>query len=67
LVLVRTFGSRIDADLACGALASANIESLVVADDAGGNQPGLWLSGVRLLVRAEDVDRARDVLGPAEP
>jgi hypothetical protein len=37
---------------------------MVSADDAEGNQPGLWVArGVRLLVRAEDVGRAEDILG----
>jgi hypothetical protein len=41
-------------------------DSLISADDAGGLRPGLWMGGVRLLVRAEDADRATEVLGPSE-
>jgi len=37
------------------------------ADDAGGLEPGLWMGGVRLLVRQEDVGRAVDVLGLGQP
>ena len=62
LVVVRTFLNRIDADLAQGALEAAGIDAMVGADDAEGNQPGLWMGGVRLLVREED---AAEILGPA--
>ena len=47
-----------------GALEAADIEALVTADDAGGLQPGLWMGeGVRVLVRAEDAERAKEILG----
>jgi hypothetical protein len=64
LVVVRTFLNRIDADLAQGALEAAGIDAMVGADDAEGNQPGLWMGGVRLLVREEDAEEAAEVLGP---
>jgi hypothetical protein len=64
LVVVRTFLSRIDAEMAQSALEAADIESIVSADDMGGLRPGLWMSGVRLLVRAEDVEQAGKILGP---
>jgi hypothetical protein len=64
LVVVRTFLNRIDADLAQGALEAAGIDAMVGADDAEGNQPGLWMGGVRLLVREEDAAEAAEVLGP---
>ena len=66
LVVVRTFLNRIDADLAQGALEAAGIDAMVGADDAEGNQPGLWMGGVRLLVREEDAEDAAEVLGPAD-
>ena len=62
LVVVGTFLNKIDADLAKDALEAADIESIVLADDAGGMRPHLWMSGVRLLVRAEDAEQARVVL-----
>ena len=65
LVVVRTFLNRIDADLAQGALEAAGIDAMVGADDAEGNQPGLWMGGVRILVREEDAEEAAQVLGPA--
>lgn len=63
LVVVGTFMNKIDAEIAQGALQAADIESLVSADDAAGLQPGLWLSGVRLLVRSEDAEQATTILG----
>jgi hypothetical protein len=63
LVAVRTFLNKFEAELAHGALVAADIESTIAADDAGGTRPGLWMGGVRLLVRAEDVERAGRILG----
>ena len=63
LVEVASFPNRIEAEMARGALEAAEIESVVSADDAGGLRPHLWLSGVRLLVRAEDAERALELLG----
>ena len=62
LVVVGTFLNKIEAELAHGALEAADIESMVAADDAGSMRPGLWMSGVKLLVRADDVERAAEVL-----
>ena len=66
LVAVRTFLNRIDAELAQGALEASGIDAMVAADDAEGNQPQLWMGGVRLLVREEDAEEAGKVLGPAD-
>jgi len=63
LVVAHTFMSRPEADLAKSALDAAGIPSMVVGDDAGGTQPGFWESeGVRVVVRREDGDAAREVL-----
>ena len=63
LMVVATFLNRIEAELARGALEAAQIESMVSADDAGGMRPGMWLGReVRLMVRAEDAARARNIL-----
>jgi hypothetical protein len=65
LVVVAEYSNKIEAELAQGALAAADIESMVSADDAGGVQPGLWVGeGVKVLVRAEDLDEAKKVLNP---
>jgi hypothetical protein len=63
LVVLRTFLNTFDADVAKGALEAADIDSFVRADDAGGMRPHLWMGGVELIVRAEDVERANEVLG----
>ena len=63
LVVVRTFLNRFEADLAKSALEAAEIESVVRPDDAGGMEPGLWVgNGIELLVRAQDAERAAEIL-----
>lgn len=64
--VIGNFLTRVDADLARGALEAEGIEATVAADDAAGTRPHLWMSGVRLWVRAEDVDRAMTILREAE-
>ena len=66
VVEVGRFLNRIDADLACGALQAAGIPAIVSADDAAGTRPHLWMSGVRLLVPAGDVEEASEILRAAE-
>jgi hypothetical protein len=63
LVVVRTFLTNVDAELARSVLEAAEIESLIQADDCGGVRPHLWMGGVELLVAAEDAARADEVLG----
>lgn len=62
LVVVGTFLNQVDADLAKGALEAADIEAMLSADDAGGQRPHMWMGGIRLLVRAEDVEEATAIL-----
>jgi putative signal transducing protein len=64
LVVVRTYLNRFDAELAHSALEAADIDSMIDADGSSGTQPGLWLGGVKLLVRAEDAEQAAEILGP---
>jgi hypothetical protein len=66
LVVVGTFLNQIDAHVAKGALDAADIESMISADDAGGQRPHLWMGGIRLLVRPEDAEQARDILGASQ-
>ena len=63
LVVVRTYLNNFDAEVAKSALEAAKIDAMIKADDCGGVRPGLWMSGVELIVRAEDAARANDVLG----
>ena len=65
LVLVRTYINRIEADLAHSALRASGIVSMIEADGSAGTQPGLWMGGVKLLVRAEDAAQADEILDSA--
>ncbi|MEZ4386435.1 MAG: C-GCAxxG-C-C family (seleno)protein [Candidatus Krumholzibacteriia bacterium] len=66
LVFVQAFGSRFEAEQAQQYLAGQGIDSMVMADDVGGMYAGLSLGrkGVRLLVRPEDEELAREALRP---
>ena len=68
LVVVKTFGSRPEVDVAKSALASAGVDAIIEADTAGRMREHLAWSGIagfRLLVRQEDLDAARDFLNAA--
>ena len=64
LVVVHSFGSQMEADIAKSVLASAGIASMIQADSAGGMRPHIAWSGAgfRLLVREEDAATARNLL-----
>lgn len=64
LVVVQSYGSRPEADLAKGALEDAGIQAMIRADTAGGMREHLAWSGAgfQILVREEDASMARDVL-----
>jgi hypothetical protein len=64
LVVVRTFGDRIEAEMAKSALEAAGIRSMIRGDDCAGLRPhmNLW-NGIELIVRAMDRSQALEVLG----
>jgi hypothetical protein len=64
LVVVQSFGTRVEADIAQGILESSGIDAMIQADTAGGMRQHLAWSGFgfRVLVCEEDVVMARDVL-----
>ncbi len=62
-VVVRTFTTHIEADLASTALAAAGIDASIRADDCGGVYP--FKGGVELLVASEDAVIAGEVLSTA--
>jgi hypothetical protein len=66
LVVVQSYGSRPEADLAKGALEDAGIQAMIRADTAGGMREHLAWSGAgfQILVREEDVTEAHEVLNP---
>ena len=64
LVIIRTYSSVIEADLAKNALGAAGIEAELRSD--GGirrNYFALDLQGVDLFVRADDAEDAQEILG----
>ena len=61
LVVLSTFRSVTDAQIAKGILDAVEIESTIRSDNAGGMYPAL--DAADLLVRADDVERAREALG----
>lgn len=64
LVSVHVFSTKGDAEIASARLRAAGIGSMVRAEDEGGLNPGFFGTyGVRLVVRAEDLDAARTTLG----
>jgi len=62
LVVIRTFLTKIDADLAATVLEAAGINSVIRADDCGGVRPHLWMGGIELLVDADEARNAMAVL-----
>jgi hypothetical protein len=68
-VIVRTFPTRSEAELAQSVLAGSGIASVVAADDAGGAYPFLLAGGARLLVDEADAEAAAAILdgGQDEP
>lgn len=60
LVIVSTYPSTADAQIAKGMLDGAGIQSMIRSDNAGGMYPAI--AGADLLVRAEDVDKAKQAL-----
>ena len=66
LVVVQSCGSRVEAELAKGALENAGIPAMIQSDTAGKMREHLAWSGAgfRILVREEDAPTAHDVLTP---
>ena len=60
LIIVSTFRSTTDAQIAKGILDEAGIESMIRSDNAGGMYPAM--AGADLLVRADDIEKATDAL-----
>ena len=63
IVCVKTYNSRLEAEIARGNLEANGIGAVVSADDGGGYRPELaFVLGVRLLVRKENEARALEIL-----
>lgn len=62
-----TFAYRHEAEFARETLRAAGIESVLIADDAGGAYAGLsFTRSARLIVHNEDLARAKEVLDQAD-
>ena len=67
-VVIRSYRSEIEAQLAQAVLEAHGIPSMLLRDDMGGMQPTLTaLSGVRLLVRHDDAVAALRILDAESP
>jgi hypothetical protein len=70
-VTVAVVSSRTEAELIVGLLRSYGVPATYAADDAGGQEPQLQMSGVRVQVPDDDEAAARELLAaaaePAEP
>ena len=70
LVVVHTFGTPQEADVAKSALDAAGIDAIVRSDSGGGQRMALaWAGhGYQVIVREEDLKAAGEVLDiPAKP
>jgi hypothetical protein len=60
---VKTFNSRIDAEIAKSYLESFGIKAEIFSDDAGQSYPSLQsIRGVKLLTNRKDLQKARKLL-----
>ena len=64
-VPVAVASSRVEAELIVGMLRSNGVRAVLSADDAGGQEPPLQLSGVRVLVPRSDEAVARELIAEA--
>lgn len=66
LVVLKTFGRRVEAELARGALENAGIEATIRADSVGRMREHVAWSGAgfQILVREDDLTAANDALTP---
>jgi hypothetical protein len=62
LITIGTYGTRDEAELVQGLLASAGIESSIRADDAGGAFPFVLSGGAHVLVDESDAAAASELL-----
>jgi proteasome lid subunit RPN8/RPN11 len=68
LQAARVYLTRGDAEVARARLVGEGINAVVIADNEGGLNPGFYAHyGVRVVVRSEDLDRARSALGDDVP
>ena len=65
LIVLKVFVTEMDANMARDILQDNGVKASVFKDDGGGTEPHLQrTNGVRLIVHATDVERARKILKP---
>jgi type III secretory pathway lipoprotein EscJ len=62
LVTIGTFGTRDEAEVVQGLLATAGIDAVIQADDAGGAFPFVLSGGAQVLVDESDAAAASEIL-----
>jgi Putative prokaryotic signal transducing protein len=62
LITIGTFGTRDEAEIVQGLLASAGIDASIRADDAGGAYPFVLSGGAQVLVDESDAAAASEML-----
>ena len=62
LIPIKTFFDRQEAEIAKGLLKENGIESIVSSDDVGGRYPSAAMGNVKLTVREEDIEKAKEIL-----
>ena len=62
LITIGTYGTRDEAEVVQGLLASAGIEASIRADDAGGAFPFVLSGGAQVLVEESDAAAASELL-----
>jgi hypothetical protein len=62
LIAIGTYGTRDEAEVVQGLLASAGIEASIRADDAGGAFPFVLSGGAQVLVDESDAEAASEIL-----
>jgi hypothetical protein len=63
LVTIRVFMSLSEASIAKGALEAFGIACMTTRDDCAGQRPSMsMVEGIRLIVRADDVAEAEEIL-----
>ena len=65
IILLKSYITRIEADMDANFLRSHGIEVIIQSDDCGGVSPGLTISNrIKLFIRQDDLDKAKELLNP---
>jgi hypothetical protein len=64
LVILKTYNTRTEAEIAKGLLKTNGISAVIAADNAGGMRPFpfQYVAGVRLMVKDKDLQRAKEII-----